>query len=77
MRNSPDDRHDAADLLVGRDRLRPGARRFAADVDHVGAALRHCVCLSDGGVEGGEAAAIRKTIGRDIEHAHDKGAARG
>ena len=72
-----DDRQDAADLLLRRDRRRARAGGFAADVDDVGAFGVQPLAVSDRRGRLEEAAAVGEAVGRDVDHAHDQRAAIG
>ena len=61
----------ARELLVRRNRVRPGPRRFAAHVYDLGAVSRHSPPLLHRFLRGEEFTAVRKGIRRDVEHAHD------
>ncbi len=66
------DRRKPAHFLLERDRHRAavGTSRLRADIQDVGALRDHPAGLVDGdrGIE--KAAAVRKGVGRDVEHAH-------
>ena len=66
-------RHDAAQLLVSRDRLRARARRLTADVDERRALLDEPAAVLDRVGRVDERASVGETVGRDVEHPHDGG----
>ena len=70
-----DDRQHAADLLVGRDGLRPGTRRLAADVEDVRALVEQLAAVRHGRVRGEELAAVRERVRRHVDDPHDQHAA--
>ena len=72
MRDVSDDRHNAADLLIVVNWIRPRPRRFAADVDQVGSFGGELLGANAGGVGGGISSGVAKAVRRDVEHAHDQ-----
>ena len=69
-----DHRQDARAAPRRRDRRGAGPRRFAADVDDVGARLasaRGHAAIAASGVE--EVAAVGEAVGRHVDHAHERG----
>ena len=66
-------RDDAIKLLLRRDRISAGPRRFAAHVNQRCALIEHLFDVAHGLVEMHEAATIGKGVGRYIENAHDMG----
>ena len=67
-------RQHASALLLERDAARARTRRFAADVDEVGAFVHQPARVGERRARGGETAAVGKRIGSDIDDPHDKGA---
>ena len=61
-----------AALFGRRKRLGPGPRRFAADVDEVGALFFHPQRQLDRGERVGAGRRLRERVGRDVEDAHDQ-----
>ena len=73
LRQRGDDRHDAAALLVGRNRSRTRARRLAADIDQARSGTHHLLGMAHGVIGITISASIAEGIRRDIEDAHHPG----
>ena len=67
------DIHDARTLFFAGNLHRAGTRGFAADVDDLRAIVDQGTCVREGRIEVGMRAAVRKRVGRHVEHAHDDG----
>jgi hypothetical protein len=65
-------RHDAAQLLVERDRLRPGPRRLTADVDDGRALGRHAPGRRDRILSAVVEAAVRERVRRHVHDPHHR-----
>src|SRR5437016_516040 len=65
-------RKNSPELLLLGHRLGARARRFAADVDDVGALLGDPARMRNGRFRIEEAAAVGEGVGRDVDHAHDE-----
>src|SRR5690606_13093355 len=65
-----DDGHDAVELFLDADGFGAGAGAFTTDIDDVGAFGDHRAGMSDGAVEKVVMAAIGKTVGGNVEDAH-------
>ncbi len=68
--NSVDDRQHPGGLDVGIDPVRTGTGRLATDVDEVRTGGVHGQAVRDGGIGGGEQAAVGEGVGRDVQDAH-------
>ncbi len=68
---SLDDRQDTVLLLRWRHGCAARARRFSADIDDRGAFFGHASRPGQRGIDFSVAPAIRKTVRRDVQHAHD------
>ena len=71
-----DHRYDAAQFLGFADRLRPGARGFAAEVENFRALRDQFQRVRDGLGRIKKFSAVGKGIGRDVDDAHDERRAR-
>src|SRR5207245_7043314 len=60
------------ELLGCRYFLRPGTRRFAADVDQIRAGKLHCHRMLGGARRVEKLAAVGKTVRRNVQHPHDE-----
>ncbi len=67
-----DDRHDAVDLLLGRDARRAGPRGFPPDVDDIRAGGGHRVGVANRVDEAHVLAAVGERVGGHVEDAHDE-----
>jgi hypothetical protein len=68
----PDHRQDAAQLLSLADWRGPRPRRFAADVDYIGALGRHRLRVRHGLLDNLEAPAVAEGVRRDVEDPEDR-----
>src|ERR1041385_8640208 len=64
--------HNARNLFFSRYRLATRTRRFATDVDDVGAFSDHLFGVRHGSVEGEKLSAVAKAVRGDIKNAHDE-----
>src|SRR5690606_35962986 len=67
-----DDGLDARPLVRGRDLWRAGTRRFAANIEDVGAIGHHAECIGDRGLRVEPDAAVRERVRGDVDDADNE-----
>ena len=71
-REGAHDRLDAPDFFAGRQFGGPRTRRFAADIDEVGAGCDERAAVRDGALLVEPAPAVREAVGGNVEDTHDE-----